>query len=202
MGSSTKTTTIFKQWQKLPPGNSGCSFQTYIYDLEKRKGHLKLTKQAHSSHLGNISTTRHRAGSNTSQSTPHATTCTYSGHAAGSLPDVAHGQSILSSVHRATLSPCRPQEQRFGPALATGSVPPQSLGAPGSEACACTYAYVQTTAMLGQPEFENRLRHVCNSWSRQILRRFLKIVPLLLWHSCLELAVSSPIYKPPFSWRS
>lgn len=74
MGSSTKTTTIFKQWQKLPPGNSGCSFQTCTYDLGKRKSHLKFMKQVHSSHLGNISTTSCRAGSNTSQSMPCAMT--------------------------------------------------------------------------------------------------------------------------------
>lgn len=55
---------------------------------------------------------------------------------------------------------------------------------------------------LGQLEFKNRLRHMLNSQSRQILRLFLKIVPLLLWHSCLELSVSGPIYKPPFNWQS
>lgn len=88
------------QWQKLPPGNLGCNFQMRTYDLGKRKSHLKLTKQVHSSGLGNIFTARCRAGSNTSQSTPRAVTHTFSSHAHGSLPDVAHGQSIVSSVQR------------------------------------------------------------------------------------------------------
>lgn len=74
---------------------------------------------------------------------------------------------------------------------------------PGSsQACACTYVYMQTTPMLGQLELKNRLRHMLHLWSRQILRLFLKIVPLPLWHSCLQLSVSGPIYKPPFNWQS
>lgn len=65
MGSSAKTITIFKQWQKLLQGNLGCSFQMCTYDLRRRKSHLKLRQQVHSSHIGNISTARHRAGSDT-----------------------------------------------------------------------------------------------------------------------------------------
>lgn len=63
MGSSAKTITIFEQWQKLPSGNLGCSFQMCTYDLMRRKSRLKLMKQVHSSHRGNISTARRRAGS-------------------------------------------------------------------------------------------------------------------------------------------
>lgn len=190
-----KTITIFKQWPKLPPRNSGWSIQMHTCDLRRRKSHLKLMKQVYSIHIGSLSTARQRAGSIAgSRHVPRSWAMLL-----GSLPGVAHSQSIFSSTQEATLMPHRPQEQRSGPALVTGC-PSAKPGS--SQACACTFVYMQTTPMLGQLELKNRLRHMLNSWSRQILRLFLKIAPLLLWHSCLELSVSGPIYKPPFNWQS
>lgn len=198
MGSPMKTITIFKQWPKLPPRNSGWSFQMYTCDLRRRKSHLKLMKQVYSIHTGSLSTARQRAGSKAGSHHVPPSPCSWA-TLLGSLPGVAHSQSILSSTQEATLTPHRPQEQRSGPALATGC-PSAKPGS--SQACACTYVYVQTTPMLGQLELKNRLRHMLNSWSRQILRLFLKTVPLLLWHSCLELSISGPIYKPLFNWQA
>lgn len=157
-------------------------------------------KQAYSIHIDNLSTARQREAQTQAPTAcrdpPVLRPCWWN------LCQVLHTARASSQVHKKPYSHHRPQEQRLGPALVTGSVPQQSLGAPCSQACACTYVYMQTTPMLGQLELKNRLRHMLGSWSRQILRLFLKIVPLLLWHSCLELTVSGPIYKPPFSWQS
>lgn len=80
--------------------------------------------------------------------------------------------------------------------------PSAELGSTGSQLHVCTHVYRQTAPMLGQPELKNRLRHMHNSRSRQILRHFLKTLPLLLWHSWQELHVSGPICKLPFNWWS
>lgn len=149
MGSATETITIFKQCQKFPPGNLGYSFQICTYDLRRRKSHFKLMKQERSSHTGNISTTRERAGSNTGSHRMPWHVCS---PAAGSLPDAAYGQSILSCVHGATLSPCTHGSKYLGQRW------PQSLSLSNAlehqALHACTYAYVQTTPMLGQREIE------------------------------------------------
>lgn len=96
----------------------------HIWPCEKKKSHLKWMRLVHSSPLGNIPTERCRTGWSTSWSTLHTTT-----HTAGSLPDIAHSQGILTSIHKAMLTPYEPQEQGFGLALANGSFPQQNWGA-------------------------------------------------------------------------
>lgn len=178
-----KTITIFKQWQKLPPRNLGWSFQIRTCGLRRRKRHLKLMEQVYSIHMGGLSTARQRAGSSAASCRVPWSPCSQA-TLLGSLPAVARSQSILSSTQEATHT-----------TQATGAIVWASTGhrlcpsaKPGStQACACTSVYVQTTPMLGQLELKNRLRHMLNSWSRQNLRLYLKTVPLLFWHSCLEL---------------
>lgn len=112
----------------------GWSFQIHTCGLRRRKSHLKLMKQVYSIHMGSLSTTRQRAGSNTgSCHVPWSQAMLL-----GSLPGVAHSQSILSSTQEATLTPHRPWDWRS--ALTTGSVPQQSLGVPSLCLHLCLHA--------------------------------------------------------------
>lgn len=96
------------------------------------------------------------------------------------------------SAHRAMLTTHKAQGQHW----------PQALSLSKAGECRLCTHYMQTAPVLCQLELKNRLRHVHNSCSRQILRHFLKILPLFFWHSCLEFHISGPICKCPCSWGS
>lgn len=167
--------TIFKQWWNLPSGNLGWGFPVW------GKCHLKRRRPVCFSHFGTV---RHSAGCRR----------VGAGHSLvlPALPGIAHSQGSLTVPTEPCSLHIKPRGQHWPQALSLSKAGEHRL---------CTH-FMQTASISCQLELENRLRHVHNSCSRQILRHFLKILPPFFWHSCLEFHISGLICKLPCNWGS